>query len=340
VARDGTPPRGRPGLGRIDGAPAPRRSRALVGAAVVVAVVVAALLSGIALATRSPPPAPEADRYAVEQVAQRFRALGAGLLDGALRCSPLDRAPAEPDHVTCDFGAWSVDLVEYGSTPDLLAARDRATAAGPDVARTAATRTGDGSFGLAETVSGTSTVRWDSAVPRPVSATVSTSALTLPQLLAFTDTRGFALVDRPEPPGAAFASGRLWVLAGPFVERLGGTCGPLPGSRSYPGSTEAVRCVFGNGADIDFVLVANPDDFTEYRDGFTSDYLTLPGTRRTGPWPGGGPDGRWVEYVQSQDGDSRLYFDRPELGAFGLVFHRDLDQPQLRAFWDQVGQAE
>jgi hypothetical protein len=293
----------------------------------------------LVLATRVPAPAPQPDRYAVEQVAQRFRALGADLLDDALRCAPLEPSAAEPDRVTCDFGAWSVELVEYRSAADLLAARDRAVARAPDVARTATTRTDEGSFGLTETVSGTSTVRWDTATPQPRSATVSTGALTLTELLAFADSRRFALVDRPQPPGAGFASGRLWVLARPFVEQLGGTCGPLPAGRSYPDSAEAVNCGFGNGADIDFVLPAGPRDFREYRDGFASDYLTAPGSKRIGSWPGGGPDGRWVEYVQAQDGNSRLYFDRPELGVFGLVFHRDLDQPQLRAFWGQVGQA-
>jgi hypothetical protein len=142
-------------------------------------------------------------------------------------------------------------------------------------------------------------------------------------------------VDPPEPPGLAFASGRLWVLARPFVEQLGGTCGPLPADRADPDAAEGVSCVFGNGADIDFVLAATPRDFQQYRDSFASDYLTAPGSKRIGSWSGG----QWVEYVQAEDGNSRLYFDRPDLGAFGVLFHPDLDQAQLRAFWDRVAQA-
>lgn len=87
----------------------PRRAWLLVAAAS--ALLAAAVVAAIALAPGRPAPAP--DRYAVDQVAQRYRALGANLLTGAVRCAAVAPDPGELERVDCSFGGSSVILVGY-----------------------------------------------------------------------------------------------------------------------------------------------------------------------------------------------------------------------------------
>ena len=81
--------------------------------AAAMAVVLAATAGGALWFVRAggtAPDPPPPDRYAVDQVAQRYRALGARLLDGVTRCAQLPAAPGEVERVGCDVGTVSFTL--------------------------------------------------------------------------------------------------------------------------------------------------------------------------------------------------------------------------------------
>jgi hypothetical protein len=327
------------------GDPRPAVAQAPVGAGgrrartatvlIAAALAVAAVAAGALLVPWHPADPQEPDRYAVEQVAKRYRALGAGLLSGALRCAPLAPTPGDQEVAQCTFGAWSVALTAYDTTDRLLDARRRASTPATDSVRAAARTEGGAAFAMDETAGGTVTVYWDTTAPRPVSASVSTTDLSLPDLLGFYDDRGFAALTRPEPPGAGFAHGRLWAFAAPFVEGRGTTCGPIPVKKKFDDATEGVRCSYPNGVGVDFALLPGPELAQYYRGIFLAeDHLTTPGTLRLGTWqPEGGPEGRTAEYVATNDHLPYLYFDRPDTFCFGLMFQKGFTQDQLKAFW-------
>jgi hypothetical protein len=315
------------------GAPARRRITPVLVPVAVVAVILAA---GVLLLLPGPTGRAQPDRYDVEQVGQRYRALGATLLADALRCAPLTPAPGSQEAAQCAFGAWSMILTAYDDNDHLVDARRRATAPAADSVRAAARTDDAAAFAMDETAAGTVTVYWDVTDPRPISATVSTTAVTLPELLAFFDERGFAALARPEQPGAAFVSGQLWAFAAPFVEGRGTTCGPIPPNKTFDNAVEEVRCQYPSGVGVDFAQVVGPEEAATYRELFSQeDHLTTPGTLRIGTWtPTGGPEGRTTEYIATSDRVSHLYFDRPDTFCFGLMYGPEgLTQDRLRAFW-------
>lgn len=279
-----------------------------------------------------PPP----DRFAVDQVAQRYRALGLDLLAGARRCAPVAPEPGERERVDCNFGDWSMVLIDHDTPGRLGEARTRAVAAPAGAVRSADAMQGDTAFVMHQERSGTSTVYWDTETPRPLSATISTGELSPAELLAFWDTRASTLLRRPEFPGAEFASATLWELAGPFVKASGATCAPTPVEHMF---AEAAECRYSNEAVMEFTLLADPEQFGRYRNRFASEANTLPGTLRLGAWLLEGDSenrGQLAEYASAPGGDSYLYFDDSDALAFGLVFHPDLSQDELKAFWSSI----
>jgi hypothetical protein len=311
----------------------------LVASGIALGLVAAAVLTVVLVRGTGAPAQPPPDRHAVDQVAQRYRALGATLLDGALRCAPLQPAPGELERLDCSFGAWSVVLTGYDSPSRLADARERAMAETPDAARESVTTGPDAAFAMRETAGdrATATIYWDADLPRPVSASVSTTELSLPALVAFWDARGVGTITRPEVPGAAFESAALWSLADSFVSPVDSTCGPVPADRSYPRAAEEVRCIYPNGVRVDFVLVDTAEQIYEYRRYYASPDGTVPDTLRVGGWSSGTDEvrGQLMEYVLVADGFSYLYFDDATLPAFGLMFD-GRGQEDLEAFWADV----
>jgi hypothetical protein len=197
----------------------------------------------------------------------------------------------------------------------------------------------DAAFAMDETTTGTTAVHWDAAAPRPVSATVTTAALALPDLLDFYDSRGAALLTRPEQPGPAFRSGALWTLARPRVLADNPICAPIPEwKNSMKDSVDAVKCDYPNGTTIGFTQLWDRAAAERFHDDYVNAGGTVPGTLRVGTWAptdDAGRAGTLVEYVYAADGDSYLYFDDLDTFCFGLAFHADLTQDQLKAFWSE-----
>jgi hypothetical protein len=319
----------------------PRRGLLLPVAGVAVVMVAALAILLVVIGRDDPQPVP--DRYAVDQVALRYRALGATLLDGALRCAPLPPAPGELEKVDCSYGGWSVVLTWYDSGFRLDQARGREVVAQPDAAREAVARDAQASFAMRERSGSrptldpaTASVYWDAQDPRPVSATISTTELSLPALVRFWDGRGAANLRRPAVPGAEFDSAALWLMAAPFVNVDGVSCGPVPEEQPpYYGAVESVRCRYPNGVTADFNRVGNTEQLQDNRKAFASAEDTAPGSLRLGGWSSddGELRGQLAEYVLAAQPGPHLYFDQPELLTFAHLFHPELTQDQLKAFW-------
>jgi hypothetical protein len=334
-----------PAVGDVPAGARRPRGRAVAAVAAGLAVVLAAVVLVVLTSGTGQPPTP--DRFAVDQVAQRYRALGATLLDGALRCAPLPPDPGELERVDCSFGGWSVVLTGYDSAFRLTRVRELAVTAQPDAVRQAAATDPRATFAMRERSGAdpvrdrsTATVYWDAQDPRPVSATITTTELSLPALARFWDTRGVATVQRPAVPGAEFDSAALWLLAAPFVERTGASCGPIP-ERKYPyyGAIEGVQCRYPNGATIDFNRVGNAEQLQSNRRGFASPDGTAPGSLRLSAWNADDDrqlHGQLIEYSLATEPGSHLYFDELELLTFARLYHPSLSQDQLKAFWADV----
>jgi hypothetical protein len=280
----------------------------------------------------APTPAP-ADRYAVDEVSQRYRALGATLLADVLGCAPRDPQPGQAEAVSCSFGTWTLLLVSHTDRAALDAQRAGTSTRGPAVTRWAATTGPDSVSVLSETAAGAATVYWDSAIPQPVSATATAATLPLPDLLAAVDARG-APQARAELPGPAFRSGALWALAAPYAD--GRSCRPLPAADQLPSSAEEVRCTVADGIEALFVRDRNPAAFERTRAEFRSGSTAVPGTLRPGAWqpPGStGPAGLLLSYVYADDDAAQLYVDDPATSSWALL--RGTGTPdQLRDFWE------
>lgn len=308
------------------------RTRTLVAVALVVGVAV--LTAALLVAGPTEHAAP--DRHAVEQVAGRYRALGAGLLAGAVRCAPLRPEPGELERIDCSFGSYSMVLVGYDTPSRLSEVRGRSRMADPTSVRWAATAGPGAAVAIDETRSGTSTIYWDADAPRPMSATVSTSELSLPDLVAFWDTRGFALVQRPELPGPAFRSGVLWASLGfLFGDDPGVECAA---SATLKDVAEEVICTFPNGVGAKLVLAGDEERFVRYRTPLASDANAVPGTHQLGTWSlDGRTKGQFAEGVLlGPSPTSYLYIDDPEARTFALFTHAEFSVRELDDFFDAV----
>ncbi|WP_214407504.1 hypothetical protein, partial [Pseudonocardia lacus] len=308
--------------------------------ALVLGAVLALVAVGLAVWTPSAGTPPAVDPSSPEQVAQRYRALGADLVRAVLRCSALTPDPGETERVSCDFGGLTVQLVGYDSTGRLRAHRDAALAPGQDSARSASTTGAGAAFAMDEAVGGGSTVYWDVESPRPVSATV-TAARPLAEVLDFYDERRSTAVQRPEMPGAAFASPALWDLASTVVDGGRGQCEPTARDKYFSGVVEQVACTFPNGVLGDFGRFVDSRAVTFYRTSTASADYTVPGTVRTGSWNDfddpADSQAQLIEYVLAADGDSYLYYDRRETLCFGLLYHPDHSQDRLKEFFVSQG---
>jgi hypothetical protein len=322
------------------------RSRLRAVPVVAALIVAGALIGGVALALQPRPTEPAAaDRYAVDQVAQRYRALGATLLDGARSCAPARPQPGDTEAVTCTFDRWSMTLTTYDTPGRLVGVRNQSVADAAGRVRDAHRTVRDAAVVLSETgiATGastvTSTVYWDTVLPRPVSAVVSSTEIGLLDLVARYDARGSTLLERPEVPGPAFASGSLWRFASDSQSLLGASCGPVPADDpTRAGTLDAVRCTFPTGVRADFFQLATNEQLVERRLAATSEDGKVPGTlRNVNAWGFDGADqdtrGQLAEYVSAADGDAYIYWDRPDTLSFGLLTHPDLTQDQLAPAW-------
>jgi hypothetical protein len=332
---------------RTSGAAAgpPRRRSGIVIAAVAVLVLVLAAAGVIAAVQgRAAPPPP--DRYAVDQVAQRYRALGATLLDGAMRCAPVAPDPGELEEVDCTFGAWSTVLTSYDTPSRLAAAGELLAPAGGDHLREGRTTGPGGTVTFVEDATedggSRSTVHWDTTTPRPAGATVTTSALPMSELAGFLDSRGFAGVERPDVPGPQFRSGRLYRLASGLGRKTSSTCVVAPLTGRLRGAEEEVRCTYANGASARFARFRDLRDLLAVRDEYATELGDVPGTLRVGGWStsdpaqGSADSNQLIEFVAADDGDAELYYDQTSSRCLGIVTHPDFTQEQLRTFF-QLG---
>jgi hypothetical protein len=299
------------------------------------AALVAALGAVLVLRPAATPAAP--DRFAIDQVALRYRALGATLLDGATSCARGTPRPGETEVVSCAFDRWTMTLTSYDTASRLVEERDRAVAAAPESLRSARTVAIDGAFAMAETTSG-STVYWDTTRPRPVSARTTTGQLGLLDLVARYDGRGAATVARPETPGPAFASGELWSFTAQSLGTDGARCDPMPpGDPARSGAVDAVRCTLPNGVTADLVQLAAYDQLLARRTAAGSEAGKVPGTLRgVGSWKfeeGTEGRGQFAEYVPVDGGDAHIYWDDESTHCVALISHPDLTQDQLLDFW-------
>lgn len=314
----------------------PARYRPATGRGPWVALLVATVLVVAALVVASPggETPQDVDPYAVDQVAQRYRALGSSLLADALTCAPLAPRPGQAEAVTCSFGTWTLLLVAHADPAALAAARAAAAGRGPDVVRWAVTEAAGATAVLSETAAGASSAYWDATAPRPVSATASAPALPLPDLLVFVRARGSAHA-LPDLPGPAFRSGALWALAEPHA---GASCRALPAPEHLPSSAEEVRCTLADGVEALFVRDRNAAEFERTRASFRLGTTAAPGTLRSGTWdpPGArGPDGLLLSYVYADEDVAQLYADDPASACWVLLRGTGGRSPdELRAFWE------
>ena len=321
------------------GRPAPPGRRRGVWAVAAVAAVVVAVVATVLVAGGAPArPAP--DRDAPDQVAQRYRALGATLLSGAVRCAAVRPEPGESERLDCGFGAYSMILTSYDTADRLLAARAAARALPPSSVRSAVAVQPDGAFVLDETRDTTSTVFWDSLTPRPMSATVTTTRLAPPALVAFYDARGSTVLRRPELPGPQFDSGVLWSAVGAhFADEPGAQCGHAPNGVTPADLKEEVHCTFADGLTGIFDLPVSTERFTFARAALGSDTDAVPGTHSFTTWTGiidqSGTvsTGGLAQYVRRTDGWAYLYFDQPGAQSYGYLRSTTLTQAQLLDFW-------
>ncbi|WP_214406052.1 hypothetical protein [Pseudonocardia lacus] len=316
-------------------APAPTRRRGpwIVAAVLVVLVVGAvAVLVAVLRGADDARPAAAPDRFAPDQVALRYRALGADLLAGALRCADLGSGPGLAEVVTCDFGGWALVLTEYETADGLRDVRDLLLSPRPESARSASRTAPGAAFLMDQDRDGTTRVYWDVESPRPVSAVASTTALTMAELVEAFDDRGFTALQRPPQPGAPFDSPALWEFASGLVTNAGGTCTPRPTKDAYATAAEQVDCDFAGGAEASYVLFADPQDLAGERAGHVSPLETVPNTHRTGSY---GSDAVFADYVLAADGEAYVYYDRGDLATFALVWQDGQPLEQVRAFWEQ-----
>jgi hypothetical protein len=312
---------------------AARHRRVLVGVGVLVAVAVGVAVVVLLTRPTAEPAAP--DRYAIDQVAQRYRALGSALLAGAERCAPSDPQPGQTERVECTFvgEGWSMVLTSYDTASRLAEVRRQTVRPAADSLRSADAIDADTdtAFAMAESPAGAPTVYWDTTAPRPVSASLTSSTLPLPDLVDRYDTRG-PTAQRPEVPGADFRSGDLFVLS----QAVGDDGGCEPGDvDGQPEVLEIVSCTYPNGVSSTFIRLADYQDLVGYRTRYASEAGKVPGTLRgVGAWEAEGETkGQFAEFVAVDDGNAHIYFDDEAALCLGLITHPDLGQDELRELW-------
>lgn len=262
-----------------------------------------------------------------------------------MRCAPLPLEPGESEKADCTFVAWSVVLTTHDTPARLARARDAVVPEGGDLLREGRTSGAGGTVTISETPSGAgdgesrSTVHWDTPTPRPMSATVTTSTLPMPGLVDFLDDRGFRGIARPQLPGPEFRSGLLYHLAASLGRQVLSTCTVPPVADRLGGAEEEVRCTYANGATGRFARFPDLQELLSVRDEYATQLGVVPGTRRVGGWtpsdPGQGADhtNQLIEFVSSDDGDAKLYYDQESSRCLGILTHADLTQEQLKTFF-------
>jgi hypothetical protein len=306
-----------------------RRWVLLAGAAAALAVVLATVVSKGS--DPEPPPAP--DRYAVDQVGQRFRALGAVEQLRAERCSPLALAPGERESVACSFGGDTLVLVRYDTRGGLLDARRKAITPDKTAVRNDQAVQNGAAYAIQENASGSSTLYWDVETPRPVSARVVTERLSLPELVGFWDARRFTVVTRPLVLGPTFRSGVLYTLAENLVNEPG-DC--ISDPKPFHGAVEQVKCTFSSGVIALFVLLADAPTFNSYLADYASDTASRPGTYHHEVWETTSGDriGNLVYYADNATGDAALFFDAgPTSLTFAYLTHPTMTPQALKTWW-------
>ncbi|MCO1655255.1 hypothetical protein [Pseudonocardia humida] len=317
----------------------------MAGRLVVAAALVVLPGAAAAVWATRPSAAPGPDVFAVDQVAQRYRALGADLLAGALRCAPLPPSPSpgQTERVGCEVPAGAAtltrELTSFDTVLRLRAARAAAPAPAPDSARSGGVTEAGAAFAMDQTVDGVSHLYWDTESPRPVSAAVRSGELPMAAVVALHDQRRFTGVARPSQPGEAFASPQLWqpaavVLTDGGAGRDGVECTAVPPAPQYPGTVELVSCRSRRragrlragrrrrGVEPAPVAPAAPDGIE-------------PGTQWIGGWADedGADDGRRLScYEPVGPEPARLYHDRRDRLSFGLLFGGGLPAEQLHRF--------
>ena len=184
---------------------------------------------------------------------------------------------------------------------------------------------------LQESRSGRSTVYWDTESPRPVSATVTADRTGLPALVPFFDARRFGALERPEVPGAAFASGVLWAFAEQWVNgERSARCRSVPVETPAASKvTEMVKCPLSDGAMLTFARTADPPSLTNTRVEYANDGGKVPGSIEVTVWNrnGGRTVGQLVRFVTSDDRSPGIYFDEESTRAYGVFFGRPGSSP-------------
>ncbi|MEV6906900.1 hypothetical protein [Amycolatopsis sp. NPDC051071] len=296
--------------------PSRGRRNWLVGGAV---LLVAAVTAGVMFSLPdkediAPPP----DRYALDQVAGRYRALGARLLDGAVRCAQQPAKPGETERVGCDAGLYALTLVTYDVPGRLTESRKLADTAG--AVRSASTLGTGAAFAMRELPTGESTVYWDVDSPRPVSATLTARKTGLPALAEFYDARRFGVLKRPEVPGAAFSSGVLWEFAQAHVlNEKSAKCQTVPATT---GTAETVKCPTPDGAMLVFSTASDHDALITLRTENSAAGGVVPGSVDVSTWNrlGGPVVGQFIRFVTADDRSPAIYFDDDVKLVYGWFF--------------------
>ncbi|MFI7541192.1 hypothetical protein [Actinoplanes sp. NPDC049599] len=307
-------------------------------------------------------PAPVVDRFALSEVAQRYRELGATLLAGARRCVPLAPQVSEVEHVRCDFTDRTLDLVQYGSAAQLRLERARTVDSTIEWVRFGQVLDRDAAFSMHEDRAGAATVYWDSVLPRPQSAVVTNSAgseatgeagstiarLSLPELVDFYDGRRFGGLTRPELDAAQFRSGVLADLAQNDLNEPELRCRADPGG-PFRRAAEQVTCTFKEGVTAWYVLVDDADSYAVYRKDIASSANAVPGSHHSEAWEVSTDHkgGTLTYYQESTTSQSVLYSElvyRDTAGqgaeqrtlAIAVYRHPTMSPAQLKAWWHRT----
>ncbi|WP_125804770.1 hypothetical protein [Actinoplanes sp. ATCC 53533] len=307
-------------------------------------------------------PAPVVDRFALSQVAQRYRELGAALLAGARRCVPLAPQVGEVERVRCDFTDRTLDLVQYGSAARLRQERARTVDSTIEWVRFGQVLDRDAAFSMHEDRTGAATVYWDSVLPRPQSAVVTNSAgseatdgtgatiarLSLPDLVDFYDGRRFGGLTRPALDAPQFRSGVLADLAQNDLNEQKMHCRADPGGL-FPRAAEQVTCTFREGVTALYVLVEDADSYAFYRKDIASSANAVPGSHHSEAWEVSTDHkgGTLTYYEESTTSQSVLYSElvyrdpddrglqEPTL-AIAVYRHPTMSPAQLKAWWNRT----
>jgi hypothetical protein len=306
-------------------------------------------------------PAPAVDRFALSQVAQRYRELGAALLAGARRCVPLAPQVGEVERVRCDFADRTLGLVQYGSAARLRLERARTVDSTIEWVRFGQVLDRDVTFSMHEDRTGAATVYWDSVLPRPQSAVVTNAGpeatgapsaalarLSLPELVDFYDDRRFGGLTRPELDAAQFRSGVLADLAQNDLNEREIQCRADPGG-PFRRAAEQVTCTFREGVTAWYVLVEDADSYAGYRKDIASSANAVPGSHRSEAWEVSTDHkgGTLTYYEESTTSQAVLYSELvyrdpagrgPRQPTLALVLYRHptMSPAELKAWWHRT----